>query len=319
MNANREVALNLVRAQASLFPANQAKRPLVRFVTGSTRNEPGINYLWQRYGKDALPAINLTGCGLVVIDLDRGHGDGVDGVAEFEKLLDQWGELPECPTVRTPRGGVHLYFHQPASREPVKNSVSYIANGVDIRGYHGFTIAPGAVMADGQFYESIDGTPALAEALVAGTIPEIPGWIVELAVRPKRDAQAERGPSGGELSRTRALDDKSAWAAEGLRREAHALAATGEGRRNKALYDFVCTFAGHAANGWTTKDEVYAAAEWACALNGYLTGRAANDGPKQFVKTFNSGWRWGYANPTHGPRESVINPNFTAGLKPRAA
>ena len=219
-----------------------------------------------------------------------------DGCAGFDSL---GGDFPRCPITLTANGGYHLYFKQPSDRAPLTNSTGRLPKGIDVRGCRGQVIAPGSVKRDGAFYDAVAGWPDLTEAFAAGTIPEIPAWLIGI-IEAGKSVDAG-GPCGG--SQPAANGDKSAWVAEALYQEAHALAATGEGGRNHALNKFVATFAGHTANGWTTRDEVYAAAYWACTINGYLQSRDASDGPQQFRKTFESGWRWGFAHPTRGPRE----------------
>jgi hypothetical protein len=314
--SNKAAALHLARAGIHLHPCNEeTKRPrLDCWPSRATNLINGINYYWDRHGRESVPGIAMGKCGLIAIDLDV-KGD-FDGVAGFDDLLNRHGELPRCPVTRTPSGGYHLIFRQPIDREPLGNSTGALPRGIDVRGKGGYIIAPGAVMATGEYYESVPGWPDLAEAFAARTIPEIPGWLVSV-IETKTLRQSSGGPSQG--APTAALGDKSKWAAAGLDAEARALASTGVGVRNDTLYDFVCTFAGHAANGWTTREEVYAAAHWACTLNGYLASTHHSDGPRSFEKTFASGWRWGFEHPTHGPRDHQSDSTVRLRLKPRAA
>jgi hypothetical protein len=236
-------------------------------------------------------------------------------VAAFDALLDEHGsDLPLCPATLTPNDGYHLIFKQPSGRPPLGNSSGTLPAGIDVRACDGtndggYAIGPGAVMATGEFYASVPGWPELCEAFVAGSIPEIMPWFVELieAGRDVRGPSLERRPT--------AVGDKSNWVAAALQSEAIALAYLDEGGRNNALNRLVFLFAGHAANGWTTRDEVYAAAHWACAVNGYLDSAHPSDGPQQFEKTFCSGWNSGFRKPTSGPAEPVVR----IDLKPKAA
>jgi Bifunctional DNA primase/polymerase, N-terminal len=313
---NHNAALPLARAGLPIFPAcPETKCPLVRFTAAATRLERGVNYFWQRY-PDAVPAINLSGAGLVVIDLDRGHGDGADGVAEFDKLLDQNGELPACPASRTPRGGVHLFFRQPDGAEPISNSAGQngIGPGIDVRGFHGYVIAPGAVMADGTFYEAIAGTPDVAESFIAGTIPAIPAWLAELAERPPVVDMSSRAPRS-----LRVDSNRQPFGAAVLEGEAVALANAAIGTRNSILNKAAFVIASKAgALGWVSEGEAWAALWAACIANGYV----ADDGPKAFRRTFYSGWNDGVADPTPPRERLTADPAFAARiakLKPRAA
>jgi len=314
---NLEVALHLARAGLFVLPCNPAtKAPLLpSWPTRASNVESEIRAHWNMYGIDPMPGIAAGKSGLVVIDLDRKNG--VDGCTAFDQLPCGNQELPRCPATLTPSGGYHLIYMQPKDRAPLGNRTGMLPKGIDIRGAGGQFIAPGSVRDTGEFYEACPGWPDLAEAYADQTIPTIPQWLISIIE--SNPAPAAGGPALDSRPRTAATVDKSAWAAEGLSREARTLAATGIGGRNHALYKFVVTFSGHAANGWTTRDEVFAAAWWACELNGYLASRDPSDGPLQFTKTFESGWRWGFSHPTAGPRERLtkIDPQFTAGLKPR--
>lgn len=311
--SNHTVALRFAEAGLSVFPTcAETKRPLVRFTSAATTLARGIDYFWTRYGANTVPALHLSAAGLVAIDLDRGHGDGADGIAEFDKLLDQYGELPVCPVVRTPRGGAHLYFRQPAGREPLGNSASRIANGVDVRAHHGFVIAPGAVMATGEYYENIAGTPDLADAFMAGTIPEVPAWLAELAERPATSQVPVRGPSSAVIPESRLRS----WALAVLEGEAAALAATPVRCRNENLNKAAFVIASKGgAHGVVAEDEAWSALWAACVSNGYI----ADDGSKAFERSFYSGWNDGLCKPSLPPeRLTNIDPQFFAGLsKPR--
>jgi putative DNA primase/helicase len=306
---NLPVALRLAAAGISIFPADPAtKKPLVKF-SSATNLERGVAYFWSRYGDDALPALHLADCSLVAIDLDRGHGNGVDGVASFDALLDRHGELPPVPCVRTPRGGVHLYFRQPRGRDPLGNTASRIGPAIDSRGWHGYLIGPGAVMADGQFYEPIAGTPDLCEAFKTKTIPEMPAWLIELVDRPQEITV--RGPISSECDDARGRK----WALSALEGEAADLAATGSGTRNSRLNAAVHRLATMAARAWLTEREIWDAVWNACQSNGYLK----DDGPTSFKATFKSAFRSGFIRPAPDPRERLSDVAHTINLKARAS
>lgn len=312
--SNHQTALCLARAGFSIAPAcSETKRPLVRFTTASTKLELGVDYFWRRY-PDAVPAINLSDVGLVVIDLDRGHWDGADGVATFEQLLDRYSEVPSCPAVRTRRGGIHLYFRQPSSGDPIGNSTSRIGSGVDVRGFHGYVIAPGAVMADGTFYESIAGTPDLAGAFAAGTIPEIPAWLAELADPPVQISAPQRVPSAPVIDCNR-----RPFGVAVLEGEAAEVASAPKGSRNHQLNKAAFVIAAKAgAWGLVSEAETWDALWSACIANGYL----ADDGPKAFRNSFYSGWNDGVADPTPIRERLTSDPNFAeriANLNVRGA
>lgn len=80
--------------------------------------------------------------GHCVIDLDMKRGE--NGVASFQTL----GGGPHTLTVQSPSGGFHLYYRSP--REIAGNQ-NIMGPGIDVRGYHNFTLAPGSTV-DGRAY-----------------------------------------------------------------------------------------------------------------------------------------------------------------------
>jgi Bifunctional DNA primase/polymerase, N-terminal len=192
---------------------------------------PAGHYWATRPG--AIVGLPLGKAGLVVIDLDVGHADGQDGTAEFGKILDHYsGSVDGVPIVRTWSGGYHLYYRQPIGRDPLGNREGALAGcGINVRGAGGYTIAPGSVMATGEFYECVAGWPDLCEAFVAGAIPEIPGWLVERIEWRDDSAPSSSAPVFTDVD----ADRLRKWALGALRNKASALAMVREGNRNNAL------------------------------------------------------------------------------------
>jgi Bifunctional DNA primase/polymerase, N-terminal len=79
---------------------------------------------------------------LLVLDIDIAKGGDVSFAA-----LDLLGPLPRTFAVKTQSGGTHLYFSLPPHTE-VRNSVSKIGQGLDVRGSHGYVVAPGSTVED---------------------------------------------------------------------------------------------------------------------------------------------------------------------------
>lgn len=117
--------------------------------------------------------------------------------------------LPVTFTVRTPRGGRHLYFK--ANGQRFANSVAKIAPGVDVRSEGGYVVAPGSVV-DGRRYEiEVDVPPT-----------DLPAWLAgRLAVARTRSVAA--GATVGELDTPGAVERARTYllaappAAEGVR------------------------------------------------------------------------------------------------------
>ena len=144
---------------AHLLPAE--KRPAVAF-TQPENCRPSSTFDGGPHGVATGPRN-----GFFVVDVDRKPGRD-DGVASLTTYAGE-RELPETYTVRTPSGGLHLYFAWDAER-PVRNSHG-ILPGVDVRGICGFVAAGGAykVLVDAP----IAAAPAWLFDLVGRRVPEV--------------------------------------------------------------------------------------------------------------------------------------------------
>ena len=112
---------------------------------------------------------------LWALDIDSTAHSKADGLTTLRELL-AWhnDQLPPTFTVRTPSGGHHLYFTYPIDRE-VKNSAGgALGPGLDVRGWHGYVVAPGTVRPKGAY------------EIVSPVVPvAAPGWLVDLVEKRK--------------------------------------------------------------------------------------------------------------------------------------
>jgi hypothetical protein len=131
---------------------------------------------------------------LVVIDLDThsplpedwrlpGLHDGRDVLA----LLAEWAgqPWPTTYTVKTPTGGLHLYYTAPDGGE-IRNSAGKIGPLIDVRGGGGYVLAAGSVLDE----RAYPGNPGCRELVTSGraydladdSSPEpLPAWLAVLA------------------------------------------------------------------------------------------------------------------------------------------
>lgn len=226
-----------------------------------------------------------TGGGVFVIDLDRNHKNGEDGIAAFANLIARFGTgetLPLGPRVRTPAGGMHLYFGSPPHRR-VRNRTA-LAPGVDVRGEGGVAMVPPS-SRDGVAYRwapdpcetPLVMAPVWLLSLIAPTEPQ-------LQPRPRRAAT----PFDGDLH---------PYASAALRHECAAVAGCAAGARNATLFKAAASLGGLAAGGELSAEAVADAlldAAAACAL-------LAEDGRLAVEATIASGFRHGLAAPRYVP------------------
>ncbi|OBG91252.1 hypothetical protein A5698_20955 [Mycobacterium sp. E136] len=120
------------------------------------------------------------------------------------------------------------------------------------------------------------------------------GPYIDWASGPTRAARAAERSEVTTSTRRATTPATRAWIERGVAAGAAELAATGRGQRNDALNRF--------AHRWgqfpdADRQAVYVAAQVACQNNGLL----ADDGPRAFEATFDSGWNSGRAEPGRYP------------------
>ncbi|WP_165449735.1 bifunctional DNA primase/polymerase [Krasilnikovia cinnamomea] len=154
---------------------------------GEKRPEPG----WQRRCSSDPAVVAATwrpgdnvgiGCRasrLLGIDLDR-HPGKPDGIAQFQAVCDRYGQpWPDTYTVRTPRGGLHLYLRVPDGRiiGSTSGGRSPLGPSIDTRGpgrhTGGHLVGPGS---------RIGGVPYVVIRDVS--IAPVPEWIADLLALP---------------------------------------------------------------------------------------------------------------------------------------
>lgn len=152
-----ETALDLARRGFRVFPLRpRSKLPAIeKWPERATTNQSKVLDLFtdtaQRLCTDP-DNLNIgiaTGRGVVVIDLD---------VKEQNNGLETWEAWDVCDDgadtyrVRTPSGGLHLYF---GTAQSYRNSVRRIGAGVDVRGEGGFVVAEGSSLGDAGAYRPL--------------------------------------------------------------------------------------------------------------------------------------------------------------------
>jgi P4 family phage/plasmid primase-like protien len=114
----------------------------------------------------------------VVIDLDRNHKNGVDGVEAFKQLCKKLKiEPPETLTVKTGSGGLHLYFKHDADYATL--SQKSLSEAVDVRTHFGYVIAAGT-----------NGYFSVSDA----EVQELPEQLLTLIQTRNKDRAAEFSP-----------------------------------------------------------------------------------------------------------------------------
>lgn len=243
-------------------------------LKAATTDMETIGRWWQRWPSANVGVRTGTPSGLVVLDVDPGHG----GARSLDALVRRHGSLPAGPVVRTGSGGLHFYFAHPG--HTVRNSAGLIGPGLDVRGDDGYIIAPPSRHRSGRAY---------TWQVSPGELPELPDWFTE-ALRP---VQRPR-PDFHEPLRVDAAI--SAWARAALDDEACRVRSAPEGTRNSTLNRAAFCLGqivGADILDAETVEEVLVA-----------SGAAAGLGERESTLTVRSGLRAGMAHPRTPSRSS---------------
>lgn len=152
MNQLLEAALHYADLGISIIPNYpNSKEPIGEgWEARATTDKDQIRKWWTE-----TPEANIGGKtgglsgGLVGIDLDEKNGQqGIEQFAEWEKQNKI--KLPETPKVKTPHGGIHLYF-KATSYVPSVGHGTWLQD-VDTRGWTGQILLPPSIV-DGERYE----------------------------------------------------------------------------------------------------------------------------------------------------------------------
>ena len=152
-------ALSLARQGLRIHPLRTNSKIAIvpDWPERATTDQEQIKAWWTTY-PDANIGV-LCGDGLVVVD-----ADGMLGAQSVELKAEATTDTRPTFTVKTPHG-FHLYYLSPV---PVRNSVSRLAPGLDVRGERGYVVGPGS---------SIDGTTYKVDRALA--MAPAPKWLTE--------------------------------------------------------------------------------------------------------------------------------------------
>lgn len=253
--------------------SSPGKHPRVRNgLNAATTDEKEVRRWWDRW-PHANVGIKTGGeSGLVVVDVDPGHG----GAESLHRLVEARGRFfDDTRTVRTGGGGWHFYFRHPG--ELVRNDTGRrLGPGIDVRGDGGYVLAPPSVHRTGNRYELSEPRREVAA---------MPDWLVEqLTLEPRRAQFPQLDPVSGPHA--------DRWADAAFSGELLRLRAAQEGTRNDTLNRIAFRLGQIVAAGALDEHRVRAALVQGAQAIG-LSEREA-------VTTVDSGIRAGESHP-RGP------------------
>lgn len=118
-----------------IFPCNHLKIPLITGWQQAATTDAAQIALWQELYRDRLTHWGIPtgkGTGIIVLDVDTGAKDGVNGFDTLPTL-----QLPPTLSQRTRSGGLHMIYKRPADEKNYSNRVKFLP-GLDIRADGGY-------------------------------------------------------------------------------------------------------------------------------------------------------------------------------------
>ena len=223
--------------------------------------------------------------GLVVVDLDRPKPGTeappewrmpgvVDGTDVFTTLCPASDRLPEALatyTVRTGRGGTHLYYRHADAGPALRNTAGSLGWLVDTRAHGGYVVAAGSTVNGNRYTTTHDAEPA--------SLPDWLGVLLRPAPLPPQQ------PVHIDL----ATDRHGAYLRAALAGQIERVTNAPEGGRNRALYLSAVALGQLVAGGALAENDV----------TRLLTQAALSTGlqPAETARTIASGLRAGAARP----------------------
>ncbi len=146
-----------------VFPCKPApdKSPLTkRGFYDATTDRSRITGYWNSNPHASIGMPTGERSGFFVLDEDR--------PGALDELEEKMGKLPPTLTIRTPRGGRHLYFRYGAG---ITNRTGYLPEGIDVRGEGGYALVPPSTGYTVEY-----GAP----------VAEPPEWLLEALREPQK-------------------------------------------------------------------------------------------------------------------------------------
>ncbi len=249
------------------FGADATEDQLARF-----RDPATVRAWWTGRYRRAHVGILTGPSGLVVIDIDvKGAGpDGHTGEDTWRELLAAAGESePVTYTVRTPSGGRHLYFQQPADGRigcaTGLSGAAALGEHIDVRGWGGYVIAAGS-------YARAQGVPYTRTSPDGVRPAPLPGWLLTALRAPLHPARP--APPTTTTARRTSIPAPGSrgerYVATAITTECERLAAMPpESGRNDQLFRAALKLGGLVAAGHVGEElvrEALADAAWRCGL-----------------------------------------------------
>ena len=269
-DSSLEAALELSALGYPAIPLGATRVPMISAWPSVSADPRETRYRFQRPDVRGIAIVTRDA---LVLDLDRGHANGADGIAEFDRLR-AGREVPKGPRVRSRRGGLHVYFRDPGVQ--LRMAPGALGAGIDLkRGNALATVPPTAG------YSWITPLVSISE------LPAMPEWLLELARKPEPPPQAAHAPIRPWRGET------SQYAKAVLEGELAGAALAEPGERNAALFRAAARLGSLCAAGYLPSEPVARG----LLLAAEESGLTRDDGPSRVHATIESGLKAGAKSP----------------------
>lgn len=172
-----------------------------------------------------------TGIRFDVLDIDCKHSVGFHGYDTYQELDSALGLARRAVrTIKTPSGGMHLYF--PIDPDQEVHNATFASSGVDIRGTGGYVIAPPSALLESS------GTEIKGEYSLIAERPATSGKPL-----PASEIRAELSKRNHEPVSSSALGESETVDIQNPQHLERWLSHRPEGERNSSLFWAACRLA----------------------------------------------------------------------------
>ena len=265
-------AIKYAKNGLPIFPCSLSKRPITKKgVKEATTDISIITQWWTENPNASIGLATGSASGYWALDVDEPGGKD-----SLEKIISEYGPIPETLTQQTGGGGVQYFFS--LNGRPIKNSASKIGHKIDVRGEGGYSIIPPSPHPSGNEYKWLNKTWPPCPA---------PEWLSKKAATPERkESPAISGPN-------------SKYGLSALSQEIINLSCQSQGSRNETLN--ACAYAlGQLVAGGELDENHVVNALLSTAFTIGLTESEA-------TKTLMSGLKSGKENPRSGDSTNGTN------------
>ena len=167
-----DYALRYAALGWKVFPC-KGKHPLIkRWQHEASCDEQRIRAWWRQFPGGNIAVVTGKASGIFAVDIDPRNG----GDDSLDKLISQYGAIPDDVTQGTGGGGVHYFYSYPEGG--IKSRPGFLP-GIDIKSDGGYVILAPSIHPNGGVY----GFDSCSDPLEGAILKPPPLWLLTLLVK----------------------------------------------------------------------------------------------------------------------------------------